>query len=171
MSKYACSVFTSIPSIVISTLSKVFSDYWCAVHVLRLHGWHAPSAGAILCSLDASAFERALNATCEVACTHAGIACQACSNLLSSTPLPPLPISLVGPCNIPSSEWELNGMHVQYGKRIAVGGFAEVFAGKYLGTLVAIKKLLATDPGAPRRGYGFAMDWQGCKGLKRGGTE
>ncbi|KAF5838517.1 kinase-like domain-containing protein [Dunaliella salina] len=56
----------------------------------------------------------------------------------------------VGPCNIPSSEWELNGMHVQYGKRIAVGGFAEVFAGKYLGTLVAIKKLLATDPDAVR---------------------
>ena len=30
------------------------------------------------------------------------------------------------PNGTPSSEWELNGRHVQYGKRIAVGGFAEV---------------------------------------------
>lgn len=56
-----------------------------------------------------------------------------------------------------SSEWEIDASRIQLGKRLAVGGFAEVFIGKYEGTLVAVKKLFAADAGA----------WVGWQGVRR----
>lgn len=53
------------------------------------------------------------------------------------------------PCCVPSggmSPWEIRGDEVKLINRIAVGGFAEVFKGSYLGTTVAVKKLLEQGP-------------------------
>lgn len=47
----------------------------------------------------------------------------------------------------PRSEWELDPSKITMGRRLAVGGFGEVFMAKYEGTLVAVKRLLATDSG------------------------
>ncbi len=47
----------------------------------------------------------------------------------------------------PRSEWELDPLKIAIGRRLAVGGFGEVFLAKYEGTLVAVKRLLATDSG------------------------
>lgn len=47
----------------------------------------------------------------------------------------------------PRSEWELDPAKIVLGRRLAVGGFGEVFVAKYEGTLVAVKRLLATDSG------------------------
>lgn len=47
----------------------------------------------------------------------------------------------------PRSEWELDPSKIAMGRRLAVGGFGEVFMAKYEGTLVAVKRLLATDSG------------------------
>ncbi|CAD7696214.1 unnamed protein product [Ostreobium quekettii] len=41
--------------------------------------------------------------------------------------------------------WEIDPKKIEFGPRIAVGGFAEVFVGKYEGTVVAIKRLLESD--------------------------
>ncbi|KAF6257891.1 kinase-like domain-containing protein, partial [Scenedesmus sp. NREL 46B-D3] len=46
---------------------------------------------------------------------------------------------------VPRCEWELDPRKVLVGRRLAVGGFAEVFLGKYEGTVVAIKRLLTND--------------------------
>jgi hypothetical protein len=47
--------------------------------------------------------------------------------------------------------WELDAADVRVGERLAVGGFAEVFLGKYQGTLVAVKVLLNVDAAGRRR--------------------
>jgi hypothetical protein len=47
--------------------------------------------------------------------------------------------------------WEVDPGDVLVGERIAMGGFAEVFLGKYQGTLVAVKLLLHVDGGAASR--------------------
>ena len=44
-------------------------------------------------------------------------------------------------------EWELDPRTIELGRRIAVGGFAEVFLARYQGTLVAVKRLYTTDAG------------------------
>ncbi|GMH35293.1 hypothetical protein BSKO_03161 [Bryopsis sp. KO-2023] len=49
---------------------------------------------------------------------------------------------------LPSSPWELDPRQITVGHRIAVGGFAEVFVGKYEGTVVAIKRLIDGDVSA-----------------------
>ncbi|KAK9839216.1 hypothetical protein WJX81_001874 [Elliptochloris bilobata] len=41
--------------------------------------------------------------------------------------------------------WEVDPKRVILGERLAVGGFAEVFVGKYEGTVVAVKVLLSDD--------------------------
>eukprot|EP00878_Enallax_costatus_P024545 GHUV01026198.1.p1 GENE.GHUV01026198.1~~GHUV01026198.1.p1 ORF type:complete len:298 (+),score=105.77 GHUV01026198.1:104-895(+) len=46
---------------------------------------------------------------------------------------------------VPRCEWELDPRKVLVGRRLAVGGFAEVFIGKYEGTVVAVKRLLTND--------------------------
>ncbi|GLC65734.1 hypothetical protein PLESTF_000334100 [Pleodorina starrii] len=51
----------------------------------------------------------------------------------------------------PRSEWELDPSKIAIGRRLAVGGFGEVFLAKYEGTLVAVKRLLATDSDTARR--------------------
>lgn len=48
-------------------------------------------------------------------------------------------------------EWELDPVAILLGRRIAVGGFAEVFVGKYQGTVVAIKRLLNNDVATTER--------------------
>ncbi|GIL87290.1 hypothetical protein Vretimale_1762 [Volvox reticuliferus] len=49
------------------------------------------------------------------------------------------------------SEWELDPAKISIGRRLAVGGFGEVFLAKYEGTLVAVKRLLATDSDTTQR--------------------
>ena len=44
-----------------------------------------------------------------------------------------------------AAQFEINASDIEFGNRIAVGGFAEVFIGSFEGTLVAIKKLLDQD--------------------------
>lgn len=51
----------------------------------------------------------------------------------------------------PRSEWELDPSKIIIGRRLAVGGFGEVFVAKYEGTLVAVKRLLATDSDTTQR--------------------
>ncbi|EFJ40275.1 hypothetical protein VOLCADRAFT_69740, partial [Volvox carteri f. nagariensis] len=51
----------------------------------------------------------------------------------------------------PRSEWELDPTKIAIGRRLAVGGFGEVFLAKYEGTLVAVKRLLATDSDTAQR--------------------
>lgn len=60
------------------------------------------------------------------------------------------------------SEWHLDSSRLQLGRRIAVGGFAEVYVGRYEGTLVAVKRLFANDEGVGGRGRGS------CSGVCRG---
>ncbi|KAL6748992.1 kinase-like domain-containing protein, partial [Haematococcus lacustris] len=48
-------------------------------------------------------------------------------------------------------EWELDPSRLELGQRIAVGGFAEVFVGRYEGTVVAVKRLLAHDADTVRQ--------------------
>lgn len=50
-----------------------------------------------------------------------------------------------------SNLWEIDPAEVVVGERLAVGGFAEVFLGKYQGTLVAVKLLLNVDAAGRRR--------------------
>ncbi|WIA13712.1 hypothetical protein OEZ85_007265 [Tetradesmus obliquus] len=54
----------------------------------------------------------------------------------------------------PRCEWELDPRQVLVGRRLAVGGFAEVFLGKYEGTVVAIKRLLTNDAATIERFVG-----------------
>ncbi|GLI70156.1 hypothetical protein VaNZ11_014968 [Volvox africanus] len=51
----------------------------------------------------------------------------------------------------PRSEWELDPVKIAILRRLAVGGFGEVFLAKYEGTLVAVKRLLATDSDTTQR--------------------
>jgi serine/threonine protein kinase len=51
----------------------------------------------------------------------------------------------------PRSLWEIDPSAVHIGHRVAVGGFAEVFLGKFQGTLVAVKLLLNVDESAKDR--------------------
>eukprot|EP00879_Flechtneria_rotunda_P003725 GHRR01003963.1.p1 GENE.GHRR01003963.1~~GHRR01003963.1.p1 ORF type:complete len:855 (+),score=369.40 GHRR01003963.1:504-3068(+) len=55
------------------------------------------------------------------------------------------PMRTVSGSFMPCCEWELDPRKVLVGRRLAVGGFAEVFLGKYEGTVVAIKRLLTND--------------------------
>lgn len=48
-------------------------------------------------------------------------------------------------------EYEINPNKVLLGRRVAAGGFAEVFVGRYEGTNVAVKRLLFKDPPAIER--------------------
>jgi hypothetical protein len=41
--------------------------------------------------------------------------------------------------------WEVDPDQIQWGERIAVGGFAEVFQARWQGTTVAVKRLLEND--------------------------
>jgi hypothetical protein len=45
------------------------------------------------------------------------------------------------------SEWELDMSQITIVRRLAVGGFAEVFLGRYQGTLVAVKRLFHDSSG------------------------
>jgi hypothetical protein len=57
-----------------------------------------------------------------------------------------------GDCGGPAlAPWELAATDVRIGERLAVGGFAEVFLGKFQGTLVAVKVLLNVDAAGRRR--------------------
>lgn len=61
-----------------------------------------------------------------------------------------VPVMAAGPLVLsprPRSEWELDPAKITIDRRLAVGGFGEVFAAKYEGTLVAVKRLLASDSG------------------------
>lgn len=61
---------------------------------------------------------------------------QACGQLVAATP------------TLSHSHWQLDAARLTLGRRIAVGGFAEVFVGRYEGTVVAVKRLYTTDQGA-----------------------
>lgn len=59
--------------------------------------------------------------------------------------LAPLSPSLASANSHHRLPWEIDPTQVHVGPRIAVGGFGEVFVGKYQGTLVAVKVLLHVD--------------------------
>lgn len=51
----------------------------------------------------------------------------------------------------PLARWQVNPSEVHVGHRLAVGGYAEVFLGKYQGTIIAVKLLLDVDVGIKER--------------------
>ncbi|GFR40294.1 hypothetical protein Agub_g475 [Astrephomene gubernaculifera] len=113
-------------------------------HVVRLQGPGMVAASAFASAAAAAAAYSGGAAASPPASASHGVA--GLSNALVPSVANPL---LLSPR--PRSEWELDPNKIVMGRRLAVGGFGEVFMAKYEGTLVAVKRLLATDSDTTKR--------------------